>query len=76
MSEKKKPAPMTEMPQQAVTMGIRLQPSTASYETCMRQTAVALGYPGDKPLRSSPNMYVLSLTGLGSLPAAIGPGLR
>jgi hypothetical protein len=64
MSSKKKPTPLEEL-HQAPVAGIRLIPSTASYESCMKQTAKALGYPGDKPLRTSPNLFVLSLTGLG-----------
>lgn len=35
----------------------------------MALTALALGYPANKPLRTSPNMSVLSLTGLGYSPA-------
>ena len=56
--------------------GIRLTPSTASYASCMELTALALGYPASRPLRSSPNMFVLSLTGLGCWSSETVPGKK
>jgi hypothetical protein len=75
MSDKKKQT-QAEVATQAPATGIRLQPSTATYKSCMELTALALGYPADKPLRSSPNMFVLSLTGLGSSPAVTTLGTK
>jgi hypothetical protein len=71
MDDKKKQAsiPVTSCPGE-----IRLKPSMTDYASCMKLTALALGYPEGRPLRVSPSTFVLSLTGLGySFPLAL-PG--
>ncbi len=62
MSDKKK---LNSTPVPAHPGEIRLKPSQSDYESCMKLTALALGYPEGTSLRSSPNTFVLSLTGLG-----------